>query len=145
MLQSITTRFRGGYKLFAVVFAVALAAQGGTSLFTDGLQVQFRSDHDGRVVADTVFPVHGSPINSWTTEDGVASPLMLYRVGSRPNWQTNAFQRADGTYRPAVRFSRNTNNNGFAGTYTQKQDSTQQSATITTKTVEEYHGAKKNY
>lgn len=30
-------------------------------------------------------------------------------------------------------------------TFTQKQDSTQQSATITTKTVEEYHGAKKNY
>ena len=28
-------------------------------------------------------------------------------------------------------------------TYTQKADSTQQSATITTKTVEEYHGMKK--
>lgn len=28
-------------------------------------------------------------------------------------------------------------------TYTQKADSTQQSATITTKTVEEYHGLKK--
>ena len=115
MLQNITTRLGRGYNLFAVVFAVALAAHGGTSLFTDGLQVQFRSDHDGRVVADTVFPVHGSPINSWTTEDGVASPLTLYRVASRPNWQTNAFQRADRTYRPAVRFSRNTNNNGFPG------------------------------
>ena len=59
------------------VFAVALTAHGGTSLFTDGLQVQFRTDHDGRVVADTLFPVHASPINSWTTEDGVASPLTL--------------------------------------------------------------------
>ncbi len=121
MLQNITTRLARGYNLFAGVFAVALAAHGGTSLFTDGLQVQFRSDHDGRVVADTVFPVHGSPINSWTTEDGVASPLTLLKVGYRPNWQTNAFQRADGTFLPAVRFIRNKTNTGnikIAGTET---------------------------
>ena len=109
MLQSITTRFGGGYKLFAVVFAVALTAHGGTSLFTDGLQAQFTTA-DRETVDGGINLTHGSPISSWQTEPGCASPLMLAKVQFRPNWQTNAFKRADGTYLPAVRFIRNANN-----------------------------------
>ncbi|MBR4171466.1 MAG: hypothetical protein IKR48_07430 [Kiritimatiellae bacterium] len=83
-----------------------------SSLPADGLQVQFRSDHAGRVKADTPFPAHGSPINSWEPEAGVESPFTLVKIGARPNWQENAFQRADGTSLPAVRFIRNTTNTG---------------------------------
>lgn len=96
--------------LWVGAFCLVAGTAHSSGLPMDGLQVQFRSDHEGRVTADTAFPGHGSPINSWKTEDGVASPLTLIHSQYRPNWQTNAFQRADGTYRPAVRFVRNTGN-----------------------------------
>ena len=85
------------------------ASAATTSLFTDGLQVQFTTG-DRETVDGGINLKHGSPISSWQSEPGCASPLTLAKVHFRPNWQTNAFRRADGTFRPAVRFIRNANN-----------------------------------
>lgn len=90
-----------------------------SSLPADGLQIQFRSDHVDRIKADTPFPVHGSPVSSWVPEDGVESPFTLVKGGARPNWQESAFQRADGTVLPAVRFIRNTSNTDSVAGHTQ--------------------------
>ena len=118
MMKSITFRLGGGYNHFAVVAALALAFAGMipcssfagmTPLFTDGLQVQFTTG-DRETVDCGINLKHGSPISYWQSEPGCASPLTLAKVHFRPNWQTNAFRRADGTFRPAVRFIRNANN-----------------------------------
>lgn len=94
---------------FVGAFSVAFAA----GLPSNGLQAHFRADHVGRVVNNLgVVPTHGSAVSCWTTEPGVESPLKLVKDGdvTLPNWQTNAFRRADGTYLPAVRFRRNADN-----------------------------------
>ena len=110
--------FRFGSSPFAgaAAFALAFAGMipcssfaGMTSLFTDGLQVQFTTG-DRETVDCGINLKHGSPISYWQSEPGCASPLTLAKVHFRPNWQTNAFRRADGTFRPAVRFIRNANN-----------------------------------
>lgn len=133
MMKSITFRLGGGYNHFAVVAALALAMAGmiscssfagTTSLFTDGLQAHFTTA-DRMTVNGGINLGHGSEVTSWQTESGCASPLTLAKVSDVnpsadpntygcPNWQTNAFQRADGTYRPALRFVRNTANTGTA-------------------------------
>ncbi len=110
--------FRFGSNPFAAAAAFALAFAGMipcssfagmTSLFTDGLQVQFTTG-DRETVDGGINLKHGSPISYWQSEPGCALPLTLTKVQYRPNWQTNAFRRADGTFRPAVRFIRNANN-----------------------------------
>ncbi len=110
--------FRFGANPFAAAPVLLLALAGmillpasaaTTSLFTDGLQVQFTTG-DRETVDCGINLKHGSPISSWQSEPGCASPLTLAKVHFRPNWQTNAFRRADGTFRPAVRFIRNANN-----------------------------------
>lgn len=99
--------------MLTIAAACAFYAAFATGLPTDGLQAHFRADHVGRVVnSSSVVPTHGSAVACWTTEPGVASPLKLVKDGNvaLPNWQTNAFRRADGSCLPAVRFMRNADN-----------------------------------
>ena len=98
------------YMLMFVI-AGAFFAAFATGLPTDGLQAHFRADHVGRVLtASNVAPAHGEEVNSWATEPGVGSPLTLVAITNNPLWQANAFRRADGTYRPAIRFIRDIDN-----------------------------------
>ena len=99
----------------AAIFIQAVLAAG---LPTDGLQVHFRADHAEMIKTSAGLPLHGSSVTNWITETGVATPLSLVRQDSNdyPRWQTNAFVRADGTPRPALRFRRNTDNTADVGT-----------------------------
>ena len=103
-----------------ISFAVATSIQTvlATGLPTDGLQAHFRADHADMIKTSTGLPQHGSSVTNWITETGVATPLSLVQHESFdcPRWQTNAFVRADGTMRPALRFRRNTDNTADVGT-----------------------------
>ena len=97
--------------MLMIVVAGAFSAAFATGLPTNGLQAHFRADHVGRVLtANNVAPTHGEDVYSWTTEPGVDSPLTLVAIANNPLWQANAFRRADGTYRPAIRFIRDIDN-----------------------------------
>ena len=98
------------YMLTIAVVGVISAAF-ATGLPTTGLQAHFRADHVGRVLTSgNVVPAHGDNVYSWATEPGVGSPLTLVAITNNPLWQANAFRRADGTYRPAIRFIRDIDN-----------------------------------